>query len=283
MIKFIIIGRQGSGKSHFLDLFKQHDFKTLKTHTTRPKRFPEEDTYYFHDGYELASKDILAADNVNNHLYFTTKTDVLEADVLVLSPQGVIEVAEAFPQIGFRVLFLTPDDALREGRLKLRVKDDLISEEMLENRTQWDEHNFKIWDEIVENEKIGSELNLPSNILAVSNIVNDYQDETLIRFVHESMETKKLIENLEQIVEKALNFDVLSKGPNNTVKVVMEGNGQPSHQTISEFAHTILSDPISLTYFLMNCISEGVFTKDEPKDKDLDTDFKSRQISMFDD
>ena len=50
---FCIVGKSGSGKSTYLDALmndsrvKELYFKELKYHTTRSKRTPEEDAYYF--------------------------------------------------------------------------------------------------------------------------------------------------------------------------------------------------------------------------------------------
>ena len=50
---FCIIGESGSGKSTYLDALmntcfaKDNEIIELKYHTTRSKRIPEEDSYYF--------------------------------------------------------------------------------------------------------------------------------------------------------------------------------------------------------------------------------------------
>ena len=62
---FCIIGESGSGKSTYLDAFmktsfaKDNEIIELKYHTTRSKRSPEEDSYYFttYEEYEVDAEN----------------------------------------------------------------------------------------------------------------------------------------------------------------------------------------------------------------------------------
>lgn len=276
MLKFIIIGKQASGKSFFLNLFKEKGLKTLKTHTTRPKRSEDENTYFFHEESKLPPKDILASDRVNDHLYFTTKSDVLTSDVMVLTPSGAIEVTETFPEIGFRIIYLTADEKERDERLKDRVVLNNDLEKIQSEREKWDNYNFKLWDEIIEKEKIDEIDDLPPNILAISHIVNDYDKEQLNRYVEECKQTKQLMENLEEIIEKALAFEILEEGPNHTVHTFFIG-GDMKDYTLPEFAHAVLNDPNGFLSFMITCIIRGVFTQDGPPIKEM-----PNQLSLFD-
>lgn len=276
MLKFIIIGKQASGKSFFLNLFKEKGLKTLKTHTTRPKRTLDEDTYFFHKESELPPKDILASDKVNNHLYFTTKSDVLKSDVMVLTPTGAIDVARAFPEIGFRIIYLDANEEKRDEKLNERLKTNENLQEIQSKREQWDDFNFKLWDEIIKKEKIDEKDKLPSNILAVSHIVNDYDKEQLSYYISECEQTKRLLENLEKIVEKSLNFEILEKGPNNTIHTFFI-NGNMKNYTLPEFAHALLDEPNGFLSFMITCIIQGVLTEDTPPVKEI-----PNQMSIFD-
>ena len=86
---FCIIGRSGSGKSTYLDALmktcfvKDNEIIELKYHTTRSKRYPEEDSYYFttYEEYENTSKeDIIESREYQKYdekvVYYTTKDDV---------------------------------------------------------------------------------------------------------------------------------------------------------------------------------------------------------------
>lgn len=276
MLKYIIIGKQASGKSFFLNLFKEKGLKTLKTHTTRPKRSENEDTYFFHEESELPPKDILASDRVNGHLYFTTKSDILLSDVMVLTPAGAIDVAEAFPEIGFRIIYLTADKEKRDEKLNERATLNSNLQKVQLEREKWDEYNFKLWNEIIKREKIEEEDGLPSNILAISHIINDYNKEQLNRYIDECMQTKQLMENLEQIIEKALTFEILEEGPNHTIHTFFIG-GDMKDYTLPEFAHAVLNDPNGFLTFMVTCITRGVFTQDKPPVKEI-----PNQMSIFD-
>ena len=86
---FCIKGRSGSGKSTYLDALmntsfvKDNEIIELKYHTTRSKRSPEEDSYYFttYEEYENTNKeDIIESREYQKYdekvVYYTTKDDV---------------------------------------------------------------------------------------------------------------------------------------------------------------------------------------------------------------
>lgn len=93
---FCIIGKSGSGKSTFLDALMKDDrirlagFIDLKYHTTRDKRYPEEDGYYFStiDEYHgdtniIESRRYQVIDNTGNPksvYYYTTTDDLTNKD-----------------------------------------------------------------------------------------------------------------------------------------------------------------------------------------------------------
>ena len=86
---FCIIGESGSGKSTYLDALmntsfvKDNEIIELKYHTTRIKRSPEEDSYYFttYEEYKNTNKeDIIESREYQKYdekvVYYTTKDDV---------------------------------------------------------------------------------------------------------------------------------------------------------------------------------------------------------------
>ena len=86
---FCIIGKSGSGKSTYLDAImntcfvKDNEIIELKYHTTRSKRSPEEDSYYFttYKEYKNTNKeDIIESREYQKYdekvVYYTTKDDV---------------------------------------------------------------------------------------------------------------------------------------------------------------------------------------------------------------
>ena len=86
---FCIVGKSGAGKSTYLDalmkssFIKDNEIIELKYHTTRSKRSPEEDSYYFttYEEYKNTNKeDIIESREYQKYYekvaYYTTKDDV---------------------------------------------------------------------------------------------------------------------------------------------------------------------------------------------------------------
>lgn len=86
---FCIVGKSGTGKSTYLDALmkdnriKNLGLKELKYHTTRTKRTPDEDTYYFstYEDYSNIDKNDIIEERLYKKVdeevvYYTTKSDI---------------------------------------------------------------------------------------------------------------------------------------------------------------------------------------------------------------
>jgi dephospho-CoA kinase len=85
-----IVGRSGSGKDYLANEFERFGYKILKSYTTRPKRFENEDTHIF-ISKEEANKivDKMAVTEINGYEYFSTISQVKENDIYIIDPEGL--------------------------------------------------------------------------------------------------------------------------------------------------------------------------------------------------
>lgn len=83
---YIIAGRSGSGKTSVVqELCSSCGLKPVKTTTTRPRHFPEEDAYHFisQDEFDIR-KDIIAPTKICGSSYGITPEALDAGDILSL-------------------------------------------------------------------------------------------------------------------------------------------------------------------------------------------------------
>lgn len=94
---FLIVGPSGSGKDTVVKkLCSYFHAKQLKSYTTRPKRYDDEDCHIFvvsnkEDFGDIKSQypNRVAETIFDNHFYFATKEQVEESDFYIIDPSGV--------------------------------------------------------------------------------------------------------------------------------------------------------------------------------------------------
>lgn len=128
---FCIIGESGSGKSTYLDAFmktsfaKDNEIIELKYHTTRSKRTPEEDSYYFttYEEYKNTNKeDIIESREYQKYdekvVYYTTKDDVDKDCKAFICAASVDQAISYYNKLG-DVYFISIYMDIKERLLRL--------------------------------------------------------------------------------------------------------------------------------------------------------------------
>lgn len=162
-MKIIIAGRTQTGKTYLARRIAElTGMKVLKTCTTRPKRFPDEDTYHFYteDEYKAIPSDekFTETTGLDGFARWTTKSDILEADIAILDIEGIAPVCRLWRVNGSEVLIIyvqTNEDLRRY----IALKETSIAPEDYENRcTSEDEQFRRIETEMSKTHPFGSSM-----------------------------------------------------------------------------------------------------------------------------
>lgn len=122
---YLITGMCGSGKSTIANaMVKQYDLKELQSYTTRTKRSEDEKGHTFVDtrifnkkmrtNLEIEEHDftnpdkIVAMNRTNGQYYWADYRQVCEADIYVIDPKGIVDLAQN-PLIWNRVRLVVVD------------------------------------------------------------------------------------------------------------------------------------------------------------------------------
>jgi guanylate kinase len=90
-----IIGRSGSGKTYMADLLeKRYEIPMIRSYTTRPKRFPEEDSHTFltDEEFDMINDDeMIAYTEFGDNRYCCIKSDVKDGvNSYVIDEAGIV-------------------------------------------------------------------------------------------------------------------------------------------------------------------------------------------------
>ncbi len=153
--KILLVGESGSGKNTIQDyLSSLYGYVPLLSYTTRPRRFPEENTHTFiteDEYYHYKIEDnIIAYTYYNGNHYFATEQQLKDSDVYIIDVEGIKYLKE-HSNIPFVVFYINVPKSERIKRMRQRGD----SEEQIEARIKFDEKSFNkskdLCDYVIEN------------------------------------------------------------------------------------------------------------------------------------
>ena len=141
-MKFLIVGRSGSGKDALAAALEKKGLKKVKTYTTRPRRRPDENGYHFVNASEVEKIDRFAETTVNGYLYFADRKAVEEGDMIIVDPHGVYDILEAMPDTAFGVIYICRDTDTAKAFALNRAADPEKEEAVWKARTERENEDF---------------------------------------------------------------------------------------------------------------------------------------------
>jgi guanylate kinase len=153
--KFLIVAPSGAGKDTMANNTAElWDLKVLVSYTTRPRRFPEENSHIFIDAdtanFIKMNEIIIAHTQIGEYQYFSTLPQFLEADIYIIDPKGIDYLEnnqELIKDIRLVKIYIKTDADVRQKRT-LGIRKD--SPEVYKQRTK---DEFKQFENFLKNEQ----------------------------------------------------------------------------------------------------------------------------------
>lgn len=172
-----IIGRTGSGKDYLAKKFEEKGLKQIKSYTTRPKRYENEDTHTFITKEEADKiTDKIAVTEINGYEYFATHSQVKENDIYIIDPNGLKVLCENLKDEPMMVIYVKADDEERKKRAIDRADDEEKELEIFNKRNESENEQFTEFEKLLD---MFNEFNKDHMIYNT-----EYSDATYIMFAN---------------------------------------------------------------------------------------------------
>ena len=157
----VLVGPSASGKTELMKaVTKKGLVKRIKSTTTRPKRFPEEDDYYFVTQKEFRLKekegDFLETTRYAGNGYGTTRKEIerkLESGAVITAMDicGAVAVKRAFPKETVLVFVNRPKKAIINAILARDITNEDKANRIISLSDEY--KNMNICDYVIDNDK----------------------------------------------------------------------------------------------------------------------------------
>ncbi len=242
-MKYLIIGRTGTGKDRLANELAKRGLKVLKSYATRKPRYEGEDTHIFITKEEAASyKDKIATTTINDVNYFATRKQLDESDVYIIDPNGAYELIKNCPDISFHVIHMVSDKELTRERAIHRGSDPDKEAAIFDSRYDSEDEEFSAFEKILEKEEP-----LGDNCSAFITCTNDGDKKLLYDFAGYLYGLFQEFKNLKFITEQAITLGIIDSSEIGYISLIRKDDETrtPIQEPIENFVDVLLSDEAS--------------------------------------
>lgn len=205
MLKYLLLGRTGSGREFFQKLLEKNGLVVAKSYTTREQRDENDTMHHFIDISQLNSYNRLFETTHDDVTYFYTEDEIIKADIIPIDPENINAICVAYSDTAFRLIKIT---ASKEDRVKHAVAnadDKLIAETDFLAVCEEEDEAFCEFEE----KMITMSLKI-DNILLGHMIDNDFTDSSdIYEWPAKIVKSKRVFEKMLQIIDELRKADVL--------------------------------------------------------------------------
>ncbi len=244
MLKFILIGRIGSGRSFFQNLLETNGFKVAKSYTTRESVGDNDRFHHFIDKNDVSGIEnrVLETEH-NSNSYFYTREELENADIIPVDPENVENLCNMFPDTPFHIISIMASNADRLSHAVIDAEDKLIAEE--EFLAACEEENAAFCN--IEDKMVQKRLNI-DNLTMGHMVDNDFTDTAdIFGFIDTIKAQITMTERLTMIINELAEAGSIEMNPDTgKIKVWIHKNDSDEttviEMSVDMFAETTILD-----------------------------------------
>lgn len=242
-MKYIILGRTGSGKTKLADTLAANGLMLSKSSTTRKPR-SEEDRKHYHfltreEAAAIPESEKLLPTVLNGELYFSSKHMLEQADVIILDPKGMKEICGLYPDVSFRAVYIKADKDTAEEHAISRSSNPDAERSVFLNRYESENRQFSEFEEQLKNRDYTT---WPSNLSAAHVYTNTFEESCLQEITQSLLQYRRQHANLMKIVDQCADLGVVRSDVPGKIDLWMEADATHEHPYKVQLAHDLFTD-----------------------------------------
>lgn len=250
MLKYLLLGRVGSGRNFFQKLLEKNGLTVAKSYTTRERRDENDTSHHFISESQINSfSERLFETSHDGHRYFYTRDELEKADIIPIDPENLKAVCDYFPDNIFRFIEVV---ASNEDRLKHAVSnadDKITAEEDFVARCEEENDAFCKFEDAIKDSTLGVD-----NILVGHVANNDFTSSAdIYGWVNSLINYKRVFEKILRIMEKLRNNSaIVYDKETNTYALYVEDKQTKTENVLQaspdRMAEEIILNPNGMSY-----------------------------------
>lgn len=252
-MKYVIVGRSGSGKTELASRLESKGLKVLKTYTTRrPRNDNDAKKYHFVSENDVDGfGDRILETEFFGARYFTRKTDLLAADAMVLEPDGFMEVVKSFPDVQFCLVYVKAvDPAVSDERAVARSDNPEAERAAIEKRRAGEDARFGPLEQLIETKDLAY-VNCSAQVYE-----NDFCPEHMDRFAANMTGKLRKNTNFLKVLTQLVALGALETSKENRLSVELDDG---THEvSLDVFAEMFVDDDVTFGYVVRSWMTHEI-------------------------
>lgn len=245
MLKYLLLGRVGSGRAFFQKLAEEQGLVVAKSLTTRPQNDKNDNTHIFVDNINDCPDPVLKTQH-NGFDYCYDRRSIVHADIIPIDPENIRTICEMFPNDIFRIVEIMAKNEDRLAHAVSNADDKLIAENDFLAECEEENKVFCRFEDNIINKRLGI-----NNAYLIQIINNDFTSQSdIIKFAEYLpayiREYKRMCVIIEEM--KAAGKFTIQKDADGDEKIrILEKTNTDKLEyrnvSLSQMAETVLIDP----------------------------------------